>query len=60
MRPLQTHCHRSLGTHYRPTGQGAQARVALSTAIDMYRDMEMMFWLPQEESTLAQLGGRYG
>jgi class 3 adenylate cyclase/tetratricopeptide (TPR) repeat protein len=55
MRPLLAHCHRSLGTLYATTGQREQARTALSTAIAMYRDMEMTFWLPQAEAALAQV-----
>jgi tetratricopeptide (TPR) repeat protein len=55
MRPLQAHCHRGLGTLYSRTGQSEQASAELSTAIDMYRDMEMTFWLPQAEGALAQL-----
>jgi hypothetical protein len=35
-----------------------QARTALSTAIDMYRTMEMIFWLPETEATLAQVDAR--
>jgi tetratricopeptide (TPR) repeat protein len=58
MRPLQAHCHRSLGTLYAATGQREQARTALSTAIEMYRDMDMQFWLPQTEAALAQVEGR--
>jgi len=58
MRPLQAHCHRGLGTLYVMTGQREQARTALSTAIEMYRDMDMAFWLPQTEATLAQVEGR--
>jgi tetratricopeptide (TPR) repeat protein len=57
MRPLQAHCHRGLGTLYATTGQHEQARAALSTAIEMYRDMEMTFWLPQTQATLAQVEG---
>jgi tetratricopeptide (TPR) repeat protein len=57
MRPLQAHCHRGLGTLYRETGQIEQARTELSTAIDMYREMEMTFWLPETEAALAQVGG---
>jgi class 3 adenylate cyclase/tetratricopeptide (TPR) repeat protein len=57
MRPLQAHCHRGLGTLYATTGQPEQARIALSTAIDLYRDMEMTFWLPQAEAALAQVEG---
>ena len=54
MRPLQAHCHYGLCTLYRQTGQLEQARAELSTAIEMYRDMEMSFWLDQEEAVLAQ------
>jgi class 3 adenylate cyclase/tetratricopeptide (TPR) repeat protein len=54
MRPLQAHCHLGLGTLYATTGQQEQARAALSAAIELYRDMEMQFWLPQAEAALAQ------
>jgi tetratricopeptide (TPR) repeat protein len=54
-RPLQAHCHRGLGTLYTTTSQPEQARVELSTAIALYRDMEMTFWLPQAEAVLAQV-----
>jgi tetratricopeptide (TPR) repeat protein len=56
MRPLQAHCHLSLGTLYVKTGQREQARTELSTAIGLYRDMDMTFWLPQAEAALAQVG----
>jgi tetratricopeptide (TPR) repeat protein len=55
MRPLQAHCHRGLGTLYASTGQWEQARTALSTAIALYRAMEMTFWLSQAEATLEQV-----
>ena len=55
MRPLQAHCHRGLGTLYATTGQREQARAALSTAIEMYRAMDMTFWLPETEAALAQV-----
>ena len=58
MRPLQAHCHRSLGMLYAQLGQQEQARTALSTAIEMYRSMAMTFWLPQTEAALAQMEGR--
>jgi hypothetical protein len=57
MRPLQAHCHRGLGTLYAKTGRQEQARAALATAIELYRAMEMTFWLPQAEAALAQIGG---
>jgi hypothetical protein len=55
MRPLQAHCHLGLGTLYAATGQREQARAELSTAIALYRAMEMTFWLPQTEAALAQV-----
>jgi class 3 adenylate cyclase/tetratricopeptide (TPR) repeat protein len=58
MRPLQVHCHRSLGTLYAMTGQREPARTALTTAIEMYRAMDMTFWLPQAEAALVQVEGR--
>jgi class 3 adenylate cyclase/tetratricopeptide (TPR) repeat protein len=57
MRPLQAHCHRGLGTLYTKIGRLEQARAELSTAIDLYRAMAMIFWLPQAEVVLAQTGG---
>ena len=41
MHPLVAHGHRGLGTLDATTGQQAQARTALSTAIEMYRAMAM-------------------
>jgi tetratricopeptide (TPR) repeat protein len=58
MRSLQAHCHRGLGALYSQTGQSEQARAELSTAIAMYRDMEMTFWLPETEAALAEVGSR--
>jgi predicted ATPase/class 3 adenylate cyclase len=58
MRPLAAHCHRGLGTLYATIGQREQARAELSTAIALYRAMDMAFWLPQAEATLAQVEGR--
>jgi tetratricopeptide (TPR) repeat protein len=58
MRPLEAHCHRGLGTLYAKVGRLEQARAELSTAIDLYRAMEMTFWLPQSEAALAGVEGR--
>jgi tetratricopeptide (TPR) repeat protein len=55
MRPLQAHCHLGLGTLYAKTSQREPARVELVTAIDLYRAMDMTFWLPQAEAALAQI-----
>jgi tetratricopeptide (TPR) repeat protein len=57
MRPLQAHCHLSLGTLYVKTGQRQQAHAALSAAIDLYRAMDMTFWLPQAQTALEQVDG---
>jgi tetratricopeptide (TPR) repeat protein len=43
MRPFQAHCHRGLGMLYTASGQRVQARAALSTAINLYRALEMTF-----------------
>jgi tetratricopeptide (TPR) repeat protein len=56
MRPLRAHCHHGLGTLYAKTGQQEQSRAALATAIELYRAMEMAFWLP--EAALAEVEGR--
>ena len=58
MRPLQAHCHRGLGMLYAKTGQAQQAYAELTAAIDLYRSMEMTFWLPQTEAALAQVNAR--
>jgi class 3 adenylate cyclase/tetratricopeptide (TPR) repeat protein len=57
MRPLQAHCHRGLGLLYAAIGRQEQARAELSTAIELYRAMDMTFWLPETEVALAQVEG---
>jgi tetratricopeptide (TPR) repeat protein len=57
MCPLQAHCHYGLGTLYAAIGQREQARAELATAVEMYRGMDMTFWLPQTETALAQMEG---
>jgi tetratricopeptide (TPR) repeat protein len=59
MRPLVAHIHLDLGTLYSQTGRLEEARTAFSTAIALYRTMEMTFWLPQTEAALAQTGERH-
>jgi tetratricopeptide (TPR) repeat protein len=58
MRPLQAHCHLGLGTLYAKIRQWEQARTELSLAIELYRAMEMTFWLPQAEAALLQVEGQ--
>jgi tetratricopeptide (TPR) repeat protein len=56
MRPLVAHCHLGLGMLYVKLGRGEPARTALSTAIALYRAMDMTFLLPQAEAALAHVG----
>jgi tetratricopeptide (TPR) repeat protein len=56
MRPLQAHCHHGLDTLYTRIGRQEHARAAMTTAIALYRAMDMTFWLPQAEAALAQAG----
>jgi class 3 adenylate cyclase/tetratricopeptide (TPR) repeat protein len=58
MCPLQAHCHLGLGTLYAKTSQRQQAGAELAAAIDLYRTMEMTFWLSQAEATLAEVEER--
>jgi len=56
MRPLVAHCHLGLGTLYGKIGREDQAQAELTTAAEMYRAMEMPFWLEKAEAVLAQVG----
>jgi class 3 adenylate cyclase/tetratricopeptide (TPR) repeat protein len=47
MRPLMAHCHFGLGVLYRRVGKAQPAHEHLTTAMAMYRDMDMPFWLEQ-------------
>jgi class 3 adenylate cyclase/tetratricopeptide (TPR) repeat protein len=58
MRPLRAHGHLGLGSLYATTGQRKEARAALTTAIEMYRAMDMTFWLPQAQAALAEVEGQ--
>jgi class 3 adenylate cyclase/tetratricopeptide (TPR) repeat protein len=55
MRPLQAHGHRGLGILYGTLGQQEPARAELSLAIELYKAMEMAFWLPEAERALAEV-----
>jgi tetratricopeptide (TPR) repeat protein len=57
MRPLVAHCHLGLGTLYGRMGRVEPARAELTAAIELYRAMDMTFWLPQAEAALAAVGG---
>jgi tetratricopeptide (TPR) repeat protein len=53
MRPLVAHCHLGLGTLYQKLGRDEEAQGELTTAAEMYRAMDMTFWLEQAEAALA-------
>jgi tetratricopeptide repeat protein len=53
MRPLVAHCHLGLGTLYQRTNDGPKAREHLTTAVTMYREMGMGFWLKKAEAALG-------
>jgi tetratricopeptide (TPR) repeat protein len=55
MRPLAAHNHLGLGQVYLKKGEPRKARSELMAAIDLYRSMDMSFWLPQAESALAKI-----
>jgi class 3 adenylate cyclase/tetratricopeptide (TPR) repeat protein len=55
MRPLVAHCHLGLGTLYQNMGRYEQAQGELGTAAEMYRAMEMPFWLEKAEAVLTQV-----
>jgi tetratricopeptide (TPR) repeat protein len=48
MRPLQAHCHGGLARLYHRRGDPAAAAAAGATARDLYRAMDMTFWLRHE------------
>jgi len=56
MRPHVAHCHFGLGKHHRRRGDREQTQAHLATAMAMYREMSMTYWLDQAEAELCQLG----
>ena len=56
MRPLVAHCHFGLGKLCRRTDDDVKAREHLATAVTMYREMGMHFWLAQVEVALKEAG----
>ena len=55
MRPLVAYCHFGLGTLYQRVGRNEQAQAELATAAEMYRAMEMTFWLETVEAALCRV-----
>ena len=50
MRPLVAHCHFGLGKLYRRTGNDERAREHLTSAVTMYREMDMGIYLKGAEA----------
>jgi tetratricopeptide (TPR) repeat protein len=55
MRPLVAHCHLHLGTLSRKTAQHMQAREHLTTAMTMYREMNMRHWGDEAKTEMREL-----
>ena len=55
MRPLVAHCHLGLGSVFRRTGGRDRAREHLTSAVGLFRDMDMAFWLAKAEAELASV-----
>jgi hypothetical protein len=55
MRPLVARCHAGPENLYRRTGKHGQAREHLTTAMTMYREMGMSFWLEEAEAEVKAL-----
>jgi DNA-binding winged helix-turn-helix (wHTH) protein/tetratricopeptide (TPR) repeat protein len=55
MRPLLAHSHLGLGLLYDRQGKRDQARTALSAAIDLFRAMDMVFWLSRAQEAIARV-----
>jgi len=56
MRPQVAHCHFGLGKLHHRRGDREQAEEHLATAMAMYCEMGMTYWLEQAEVELCQLG----
>jgi len=56
MRPQVGHCHFGLGKLRPRRGDREQAQDHLTTAMAMYLEMGMTYWLDQVEAELRQLG----
>jgi tetratricopeptide (TPR) repeat protein len=55
MRPLQAQCHCALGELAKTAGGKREASEQFGTAVAMFREMGMQFWLEKAESALKNL-----
>jgi len=55
MRPLSARCHFGLGKLNRKRGNQEQAKAHLTTAINMFREMDMRSYLEKAEREKLQL-----
>ncbi len=51
MRPLMAHCRCGLGRLYATVGRQEQARAELAAANELYRSMDMTFWLTNSQES---------
>jgi ATP/maltotriose-dependent transcriptional regulator MalT len=56
MRPVIAHCHLGLARLYRRTGQPERVNENLTTAMMMYREMDMGFWLERGKAEMTNSG----
>jgi class 3 adenylate cyclase/tetratricopeptide (TPR) repeat protein len=54
MRPVVAHCHLGLSKLYRRTGKREQAQEHLTTAMTMYREMGMTYWLKKAGAEVGE------
>jgi tetratricopeptide (TPR) repeat protein len=55
MHPLIARCHLGLGTLYKALDEPEPARRELSRAAELFRTMDMAFWLSRTEATLIRV-----
>jgi tetratricopeptide (TPR) repeat protein len=60
LRPLVAHCDLGLAKLYRRTGKWQEAQDYLATALAMYREMGMSFWLEKAEAAVQDIDAQAG
>ena len=56
VRPNVARCHLGLGALYARTGRRKESEGHLATALAMFREMEMPYWIEKAASALKELG----